>query len=246
MANGIIRLDEGWHMDAGHHFDQPPNVPPLIVPPPAPTKPKGKTMDFIPNKRSELKEWLEGISDNIVAEAVKMGVSAPDGLAAKALADGLLAKFDATDAGQAALNGVRTIERNATPGVLAGLRTFIRNWKTLPLYAGSGSEGVLHLRGSSAAFDSSSYKPVIEASYEGGFISFDFDKLGVDALAFYCRLRGTLPWIRIGIDTLAPFLDSKPVAVNGVPEVREYMARGMVGDDEVGLDSDIVTVTLPG
>ena len=28
--------------------------------------------------------------------------------------------------------------------------------------------------------------------------------------------------------------------------VREYMARGMIGDDEIGLDSDIVSITFAG
>jgi hypothetical protein len=35
MAEGIIRLDEGWRLDEGHHFDQPPNVP---QPPPPPVR----------------------------------------------------------------------------------------------------------------------------------------------------------------------------------------------------------------
>jgi len=31
-----------------------------------------------------------------------------------------------------------------------------------------------------------------------------------------------------------------------VPEVREYMARGILDDVEIGLESDIVTATFAG
>ena len=43
-----------------------------------------------------------------------------------------------------------------------------------------------------------------------------------------------------------PFLDETPLAQPGIPEQREYMARGVKGDDEIGQDSDIVTVTYAG
>jgi len=32
------------------------------------------------------------------------------------------------------------------------------------------------------------------------------------------------------------------LAAPGVPETREYMARGMIADDETGLESDIVSI----
>ena len=51
---------------------------------------------------------------------------------------------------------------------------------------------------------------------------------------------------RLGTDTEAPYFDTKPLANPAVPEVREYMARGMVGDEEVGLDSDIASITFAG
>lgn len=73
MANGIIRFDEGWRFDDGHHFDQPPNVS-FPVPPEGSKKSKGtKHMDMIPKKRAERRQWYTNISDNVVAEAVKMG-----------------------------------------------------------------------------------------------------------------------------------------------------------------------------
>jgi hypothetical protein len=43
-----------------------------------------------------------------------------------------------------------------------------------------------------------------------------------------------------------PFDDQTPLKVPGVPEQREYLARCVVGEDEVGHPSDIVQVTFGG
>jgi hypothetical protein len=122
----------------------------------------------------------------------------------------------------------------------------VRNWKTLTGYPASGSEAVLKLRGADASFDPATYKPVLKVAIEAGLIKISFKKAGVDGVAVYCRLRGTSSWRRIGTDTSSPYFDTAPLAQPGVPEVREYMGRGMVGDGEIGLDSDIVSIAFAG
>jgi hypothetical protein len=81
---------------------------------------------------------------------------------------------------------------------------------------------------------------------KGGLITLEFKKKGVDALAIYGRLRGTLGWTKLGVDTSSPYVDGRPLAVAGVAEIREYMARGMMDDDEIGLESDIVCLVFGG
>jgi hypothetical protein len=245
MANGIIRLDEGWRLDEGHRFDEPPYVPPPAPPPVLPTK-KGKAMDFVPQKRDSRYAWLQNLSTNVVAEAVKFGGVSGDATAVKAAADNLIAKMNATNAAEATLKGARTTEATAQAADIAAIRAKVRNWKTLTGWAASGSEGVLQLKGTQPAFDPESYKPAIKVSIEGGKIRIDFKKLGVDALAIYCRLRGTAVWRKIGVDTEAPYFDTAPLANPAVSEVREYLARGVVGDEEIGLDSDIVSIAFAG
>jgi hypothetical protein len=244
MPNGIIKLDEGWKLDEGHHLDQPPFVP-IAIPVVVPTqKSKGKHMDFISDKRTERYLWLKNLSQKIVAEAVKMGLPNPDALAIKALADELTTAMEATDAAQTALDGARATEKQKETVNIKSLRNKIRNIKTLDDYPASGSEGVLQLKGPVSDFDPSTYKPVLKVSIEGGIIRVDFTKKGVDAVAVYCRLRGTAAWTKIGTDSGSPYFDTKPLANPNVPEVREYMGMGVVNDEEVGQSSDIVSITL--
>ena len=44
----------------------------------------------------------------------------------------------------------------------------------------------------------------------------------------------------------SPYIDGRPLAQANVPETREYMLRGVVTDVEIGLDSDIQSITCGG
>jgi hypothetical protein len=47
-------------------------------------------------------------------------------------------------------------------------------------------------------------------------------------------------------DPGSPKNDGRPLAAPGVPETREYMLRGLVKDDEIGLDSDVARIAWSG
>ena len=203
-------------------------------------------MDFIPNKRAQRYLWWKNLSDNITVEGPKFGLTGPEVTAAKAVADDMIAKMDATDAAQSALSGARESEKTATTADEAAIRAKVRNWKTLPGYAASGSEGVLKLKGTEAVFDPGSFKPALRISIEGGQIIVEFTKGGADAVVIYSRLRGTQGWTKLGVDTSSPYNDTRPLAQAGVPETREYMGRGYLDDEEIGLDSDIASIVFGG
>ena len=205
---------------------------------------KLKSMDFIPNKRADQYLWWKNLSDQINVKGPKMGLSAAAITAAKAIADDQVAKMEATDAAKAALDGARSIEAAATATNEATMRGNVRNWKTLPAYLASGSEGVLKLKASQPEFDPNAFKPVLKVTIVGGQIRVDFIKSECDSVAVYCRLRGTAAWTKLGTDSGSPYYDTNPLANPSVPEVREYMARGVIDDAEIGLPSDIVSITL--
>lgn len=245
MPMAMLRCDEGWRLNEGLFMDQPPVVPSVIPPPPGSHK-KGKTMDYIPNQRDARYLWYKNLSTNIVAEAVKFGGVAADATAIKAVADGIIAKYDLTNTAQQALDGARLIEHSTEAAALVQIRAKVKNWKTLSGYPASGSEGVLQLKGTDSAFDPATYKPELKATVVAGGVKVEFKKKGVAAMSIYMRRGGTANWQKLGIDTESPYLDSAPLAQAGVAEVREYKARGILHDVEIGVDSDVVSATFAG
>ena len=205
------------------------------------------SQDYVPKPRDERYRWYKNISTNVVAEAVKFGGVAADATAIKAIVDGIMAKMDATKTAQDALDAARMLETEAEAVGLAQLRAKVKNWKTLSGWAASGSEGVLELSGTGSSFDPATYQTTLTASLVPGGVKLAFNKKGVEGMALYSRLAGTtLTWTKIGSCNHSPFIDHTPLAKAGVPEQREYMARGIIKDAEVGHDSDAVTVTFAG
>jgi hypothetical protein len=252
MANGIIRLDEGWRLDEGHHLDEPPHVPAAMPPPKKRRRNSSKSnrithmADYVPSKREERRSWLQNIKTKAPAQVVAGGGTAAQATNLTTAADTLLAAYDATDSAQTALEGKKAIETSTEAEQIGIIRGIFTTLKVLPNWKSSGADAELQSSATSTAFDPGTYKPVLSVEIKGGLITITFKKKGVDALAIYARLRGTQGWTKIGIDTSSPYIDGRPLATPGVAETREYMARGMIGDDEIGLESDIISIAYGG
>ncbi len=252
MANGIIRLDEGWRLDEGHRLDEPPNVPAPVTP--LRKRRRSNTTsntikrmpDYIPTKRELRRAWLQNISDKAAAQVVAGGGTAPVAASLTAAADALIAAYADTDSAKTTYEGKKAIEQNTEDTQIAAIRSILTSLKVLPNWKSSGADAELQASASGSEMDPGTYKPVFTVEMKGGLITLDFKKKGVDALAFYGRLRGTMGWTKLAVDTSSPYIDGRPLAVAGVAEAREYMARGMLDDDEIGLESDVVCIVFGG
>lgn len=248
MANGIIRLNDGWRMNDGHRMDEPPHLIPPVTPPVQPRRKGNKIMsqDYIPPKRSDRYLWYKNMSGMVVAEAVKFGGVAGDATAVKTAVDGIVAKMDLTNTAQDAVDAARTLEGNTEKTALALVRAKVASWKTLAGWANSGSADVLEVIGSSTTFDPATYQTTLTVSVVPGGVQVGFVKKGVEGVAIYSRLFSAATWKKVGSANHSPFIDHTPLAVANVPEQRQYMARGLVNDAEIGVDSGAVSVTVAG
>lgn len=249
MAPGIIRLDQGWRLDEGHRLDMPPQSPAqfdLTGGSPAKPRTSSKVMDYIPKSRSERYLWWKNLRDNIEEEGPKTGLSVAEIAAIKATATDQCAKMEAADAAENAAKGAKASETESTRVNTPDIRLAVRNMKTRALYASSGVEGTLRLKGSESGFDPATFKPVLKLSIVGSHVRSDFTKGECDSVAIYSRLRGTTGWTKLSIDSDSPYFDTRALAVPNVPETREYMGRGVIDDVEIGIESDIVSITFGG
>jgi hypothetical protein len=248
MANGIIRLNDGWRMNEGHRMDEPPHPIPPVTPPVQHRKRGNKIMmqDYVPKKRNDRYVWYKKMSGNVVAEAVKFGGAPADATAVKTAVDGVIAKMDVTNLAQEAVDSARTLEGSTEKTALALVRGKVTSWKTLSGWANSGSADVLEVVGSSTTFDPASYQTTLTVSVVPGGVKVGFVKKGVEGMAIYLKVNNAADWKKIGSCNHSPFIDHTPLAAAGVPEQRHYMARGLVNDTEIGVDSDAVTITYAG
>lgn len=90
-------------------------------------------------------------------------------------------------------------------------------------------------------------KPTLRVEARRGFVRLTGSKNYAQMVNIYMRLLGETQWRLIGVKrSRFPFDDQTPLKIPGIPETREYMAAGVIGDEEVGQPSDIVSAVFAG
>ena len=236
----IIRFDQGYRYDDGNCYDRPPSFP---LP-----KLKGlKRMagDFIPQPKGDYRAWLLNLKTQITTQGPLFTLAAGEVTATTGACTAQIALGDAAVAAASALKSALQAEADGKKTTNALLRNKISDWKQMPLFTPAIAQE-LRVIGSAAAFDPGAYKPDFKVKITGGEIRLDWVKKGADAVHIYGRLRGQPGWTLLGMDTSSPYIDGRPLAQANAAETREYMLRGVLTDVEIGLDSDIQSITWSG
>ncbi len=202
--------------------------------------------DYVPDSFQNFYNWATTLTAGVTSHAAEISWDAARVTAFKAKVDPLKDAAKAVLDKQAELDALVGKFRMLKDQGLAGIRLDINNLKTSPGY-NDGIGSALGVLNPSSNFDEATFQPQIKVTVFPGHVRMMGKKLGVDALNLYCRLQGQTAWRLIaGKRSTFPYDDDAPLSVSGTPEVREYMAMGVIGDDEIGLPSDIASVTYSG
>ena len=197
--------------------------------------------DYIPDSAKNVRDWTKNYLDEIDAIATRIAWPAASVTALKARLTHL------HDAAQTVLDRQNELD-NAT-GMLAHvkgeevpeIRLDTNNLKTTRGF-NDGDARTLDVSTGTSSFDPAAAKPILTADSKRGLVSLMVKKLGADAVNLYSRLTGDASWkLLVAKRTHFPYEDTSPPATAGQPEEREYQAIAVVGDDEVGDPSDIVS-----
>ena len=202
--------------------------------------------DFIPSADPAKILWLTNLKTKIAGYATTLGITTGRVTQLIAWCDDLIAKINA--AAQAKRDWLAASAAQATQekASLAGIRGEVAQWKPNPNMT-DAIVADLKLTGTSTPFNPDTYKATItSAEAISGYTRLKFLKGGVDSVNFYYRKKGESEWKFLSRDTNSPYDDHHPLTTPGVPEVREYLAYGVVNDVQIGQPSDIASVTFGG
>jgi hypothetical protein len=76
----------------------------------------------------------------------------------------------------------------------------------------------------------------------GGVVEMDFNLANSEGVNTCSRRDGGTDFKFLARDTVPPYVDNRPLLVAGKPELREYKAVFVVGDQEVSQFSNQITV----
>ncbi|MEO5912926.1 MAG: hypothetical protein ABIS50_01750 [Luteolibacter sp.] len=127
------------------------------------------------------------------------------------------------------------------PGAMTRLRKLVQNIKSRPGYTETIGQdlGIIATDESAAALVPT--LGVVNAT--AGSVTLSWNKSGWTGVKLQGRTNGGA-WVDLGVDLYSPFADTRPLAVAGVPETREYRAAYLDGDTVLPGYSQVVQVTV--
>lgn len=201
--------------------------------------------DYVPNTDEGLIPWLTNLKTKLTIYSATLGLSPARAAQIIAWCDASIAALNDTAQKKAAWLTAAADKNTQAKTSLTGLRAEIGLWKKQPTMADAIAAD-LQIVGAADAFDADNFVPDISGQAFAGHVRIKFKKNGADGINIYTRKKGEPGWKFLAPDTDSPYDDHTPLAVAGQPEVREYQAFGVLGDDQIGQPSDIVSVTFAG
>lgn len=202
-------------------------------------------MDYIPKKDSEKVIWNNNLRTRLEAEGAELGLSAEEIADAQKECDANSNAILANDKAQTAAKTAKATKDTQLRKGEKILREGIRRVKADKNYtqAIGKSWGII---GEDPTVDFATYHPKIKATVMPGLVRIDFIKDKLSGVNIYSRLSGEQTWVKLAYDSYTPYNDSRPLANAGVPEHREYMAIGVIRDEQVTQQSSIIEAIFGG
>ena len=201
--------------------------------------------NYFPSDDPEQRGWIVHFLGQLGAYSGTLGVTpaetaalANTGNAATAAIDNLVNKsseFDSALAGRD--SSVRSF--------LNTMRPIVRRMKAASAYTPTIGEA-LGIVSENTPIDPAQIKPSFTATVNIGFVRLRVRRNGADNVEVFCRRVGETDWRSLGRATRAVFDDALPLHTPGVPEIREYMVQGYLGDTQVGQPSDPKIIVFAG
>lgn len=198
--------------------------------------------DCIPKKDADFLSLLKSLSEKAPAQKAALNISDADLAALTADATLFEGKLKAFNDADAIYSQASTEKQTVRAAVEGRVRAIIRRLKSATGYTEAIGQ-LLKIIGPDDTTDLTTSKPDLTATPKAHGIELSFTKGKSDGVKIYSKRDGDADFVFLANDTVAPYVDNRPLLVAGKPEVRRYKAIYVVNDDEIGNFSDEVVVT---
>jgi len=201
---------------------------------------------YLPRSDSSLLIWLGNFQNTLATQAKALSVATSELKPALDGAKDLSAAIQVDEQKYAEWQAAVAYTADVKTQALIEIQRIIDRLRATPGFTEEHAKAMMAVPRRPQPMLLGSHKPAIRGSFAGGKVRLRWTRGALDGIHVYGRQQGETTWQLLGRDNRPPYDDPRPLPPNSSVEVREYRAIGVVDDQEVGLPSDIVTVTLNG
>lgn len=202
--------------------------------------------DIFPGAEGLLVSWCQNFKTQLPILGAQLSLTQQQIADYTALADSIITSVNDATLAKNDYKLKVDIKNSIIADKKQNLRAIANIIKANPAYTDGIGSSLGILLTADAGIDTTTYKPDITLVLGHGFVIVKFTKKGVEGVNVYSRLQGAQNWTYLSRDTHSPYDDHRMLATAGVPETREYMVVGVINDIEIGVPSDIASITFAG
>lgn len=228
-----------------------------------------KLQPYFPRTLPEQVIWLNDFGTSILAYVAALGLTSTqtDTIASGVSKFNLLSNFLKTidtfkqsvtqfrnhfTKGAGTIGSMPVLVAPADPGGwFSGFFTFlfalVATIKKHPAYTEEMGKA-LGIIGAEPTFNPDTFQPTVSAAYHASThsTSVKFEISETEGSNIYSRKAGDSVWTFLAYDMHSPYHDTRPLAVPGVPEKREYQAIPVLHSLQIGVPSKIIMEVFEG
>ncbi len=200
--------------------------------------------DYYPRRKGDADTWEENFNAEVGAIATAVGIAPADVTSVTDEVTRHRNDYSASQSAKAAAKSASTKETNQRNTMLDLLRPFVNRIKAAPEYT-TDMGNTLRIIGTDSTFNPDTAKPILTVEMFGGDVKINFTHpREVDGVRIYSKRGTDTAFTFMATDTESPYIDNRANQAPGTAEQREYYAFYFDDDSQLGLQSDIVKISI--
>ena len=201
--------------------------------------------DYLPHQDGALNSFEDTFKLQLPVAASKLGIPAEEINPVIQVITDHQAAFADMNVKKKASNSA--VEKNAAAKAfsVSEIRRMAQRLKSTNGYTDEIGKELGIVGNDGTAVDLTSIKPTLKYNIVGGTVVITFNKQHMDGVKIYSKRSGESEFTFLAIDRASPYEDNRPKINSAMPEERHYYAYYFYSDQQVGQQSDILTVIAP-
>jgi hypothetical protein len=200
---------------------------------------------FVPQQEGALLSWSINYDDKIGLVGPGIGLTAEMITGQKAAAQAIIEVLKRVQQKKNEFAEAKAAKRLLRSKEIKLITDVVTGYKKFPGFTeNAGRE--LGIMSTAMVIDEKMVKATVKAKLHRGYVGIYFNKQNMTGVTVFSRLKGSEGWDELATVKTSPYVDKRPLQQAGIAETREYMVRCYNGFDDVGLDSDIVSMLFGG
>jgi len=190
--------------------------------------------DYFPKKDAELRQWCTTYRTRVATDGPALGLTPAEIADQQQWCDEIIQEIQNVYQAKLAHKSATARKEKTKKDNMRKLRRAAHGIKSKPNYGPGVGKSFGIVGGNKYQPDAQTFQPQFKVKAVGNHVRLDYTKKGIDGVEVFRKITGHEDWKSLGRDSHSPFIDTQPLKIPDVPEIRRYKIVAIVNDERFG------------